>query len=78
MNDPTLDKEYEKLLIARVHEGMSEAYKELDNEREADSHLIDFYNTFPQLVPFSNLKMRLKLVAPAEGGNEMINSILSI
>ncbi|MEP5612041.1 MAG: hypothetical protein ABJP45_07310 [Cyclobacteriaceae bacterium] len=77
LDDPTLDDEYEKLLIARVHEGMSEAYEALDNRSEADRHLINFYNTFPQLVPFSDLKMKMKLEAPAVGDDEMVNSILS-
>ncbi len=76
LNDPTLDEEYEKLLMARVYEGMSEAYLALDNEREADRYMVDFFETYPQLVPFSDLKMKMKLETAAYGSNEIASSII--
>ena len=75
LNDPTLDSNYERLLIARVQEGLSDAHDMLDNRSEADRYLRDFYRTFPQLLPFSGLKMKLKL--EAVGIDEKSNAILS-
>ena len=70
LEDPTLDEEYEKLLIARSYEALSLAYVTLDNLTESDKYLIKFYETFPQLVPFSDLKMKLRLDADATNGGE--------
>lgn len=76
LDDPTLNAEYEKLLIARVYEGISEAYQVLGNEVDADRYLVDFYKTYPQLVPFSSLKMKMKLEATALGDDERTSAIL--
>ncbi|HNP17623.1 MAG TPA: hypothetical protein PKL31_04235 [Fulvivirga sp.] len=59
--DKTLDQTYEKLLMARAYEGLSIAFGELDKSKEATENLLKFYNTYPQLVPFSPLKMKFKL-----------------
>lgn len=77
LSDPALDKEYEKLLIARVHEGMNKAHEKLENTREAERHLVEFYRTFPQLVPFSDLRMKLKLEASPVTTNKITQSILA-
>lgn len=75
--DPDLDAAYEKLLIARVHEALSQAYAVQENETQADQHLRAFYTQFPQLVPFSELKMKLKLELPPESDEQQIRSITS-
>ncbi|WP_456441993.1 hypothetical protein [Psychroserpens sp.] len=56
-----LDFENEKLLIARINEGLSTAYAEKDNIVSANENLLEFYNNFPQLVPYSILKMKFNL-----------------
>ena len=64
-----LDSENEKLLIARINEGLSTAYAEKDNIPSANENLLAFYNNFPQLVPYSNLKMKFNL--------EVTNNVLT-
>ena len=59
--DPTLDPENEKLLIARVYEAFALIYDELENEAERDRYVLMFYETYPQLVPYSGLEMKFGL-----------------
>ena len=61
LEDETLNPEYEKLLIARTYEGLSIAFNKLEKSEESESFLLKFFQTYPQLVPFSALKMRFKL-----------------
>lgn len=61
LKDESLDDIYEKLLIARVYEGLSLAYSELEKHKEADDYLYEFYDTYPELVPFSEIEMQFKL-----------------
>lgn len=56
-----LDDTNEKLLIARINEGLSKAYIEKDNMVLANENLMSFYMNFPQLVPYSDLKMKFNL-----------------
>ncbi|WCO01737.1 hypothetical protein [Psychroserpens ponticola] len=56
-----LDTENEILLIARINEALSKAYTEKDDSASANKYLIDFYNNYPQLVPYSSLKMKFNL-----------------
>lgn len=56
-----LDPTNEKLLIARINEGLSKAYLEKDNTISANEQLLAFYINFPQLVPYSSLKMKFNL-----------------
>lgn len=76
LSDPTLNLEYEKLFIARVNEAMSAAHQSQENTDEADQHLLEFYQTYPQLVPFSDLTMKLKMDASA-ANIETAQSILT-
>lgn len=77
LEDPTLDKEYEKLLIARVHEGMSLAYHELEDESEANYHTMEFYRNYPQLVPFSDQKIKFRLDVTAISDDEAAQKVIS-
>jgi len=61
LEDPELNKEYEKLLIARTHEAMAITASEMENQTKEDEHLLRFYQTYPELVPYSQLKMTFKL-----------------
>jgi len=77
LQDPTLDKEYEKLLIARVNEGMAAAYEGMGQAESASECQLEFYKTYPQLVPFSDQKIGLKLEATGLEGNEATDAILN-
>ncbi|WP_460220345.1 hypothetical protein [Psychroserpens sp. MEBiC05023] len=61
LKDEFLDTENEKLLIARIHEALSKAYAENDDTNLADENLLAFYNMYPQLIPYSDLKMKFNL-----------------
>ncbi|WP_435413352.1 hypothetical protein [Psychroserpens mesophilus] len=58
LEDDYLDETNEKLLIARIHEGLSKAYEEKENMVAANDNLMAFYMNFPQLLPYSDLKMK--------------------
>lgn len=61
LNDKSLDKENELLLIARIYEALANAYDELDKEWDRDRYILKLYQTYPQLVPFSDLEMKFNL-----------------
>jgi hypothetical protein len=61
LEDKYLDEANEKLLLARVNEGLSKAYEEKDNMVAANDNLMAFYMNFPQLVPYSDLTMKFNL-----------------
>jgi hypothetical protein len=61
LKDEFLDTKAEKLLIARIHEGLSIAYDEKDNAASAKENLLAFYRNFPQLFPYSELTMKFNL-----------------
>lgn len=69
LEDEYLDITNEKLLLARINEGLSKAYLEKDEVILANEHLMSFYNNFPQQVPYSELKMKFNL--------EVINNTLT-
>lgn len=74
--DEALDGEYEKLLIARVHESLSLAYEQQEQEEKASEHLLSFYKSFPQLVPLSEATMKFKLELQEVDNNEQATSII--
>ncbi|MGB0525363.1 MAG: hypothetical protein ACPGJS_20480 [Flammeovirgaceae bacterium] len=59
--DTSLDAVNEKLLLARTHEALAELYDEEDNENKRDEEMIEFMKIYPQLVPFSEQKMKFHL-----------------
>jgi len=61
LNDDDFDEEYEKLLTARIHETLAYIYQKTDVTGKFDEHINQFYNTYPQLVPFSESEMSFKL-----------------
>lgn len=60
-NDPALDAQYEKLLIARILQAQAECAKELDKGNDYNDRLYKMYQYYPQLIPFSGLKMNMYL-----------------
>lgn len=53
-----IDKNFEKLFLARLYEIMATSY---DNSSERDNYAGLFYDEFPQLVPFSGLKPKMNV-----------------
>jgi hypothetical protein len=61
LTDPTIDGEYEKLFLARVYQAEAECAKELKNEGEKNDWLYRMYTIYPQLVPFIEMPMNMRL-----------------
>lgn len=61
LESESLDPSYEKLLLARTHEGLSKAYLAKDDELAADENLKLFYKNFPQLLPYTDVEMKFNL-----------------
>ncbi|MEM9895638.1 MAG: hypothetical protein AAF789_04660 [Bacteroidota bacterium] len=76
LEDPTLDIEYEKLLIARTHEGLTSAYRKLEEFSTADRHFQSFFENYPQLVPFSEMPIKISLDASGLENNPKTGKML--
>ncbi|RMI19697.1 MAG: hypothetical protein D6681_02765, partial [Calditrichaeota bacterium] len=61
LRDPDLNQEYEKLLIARIHESCARIAEAEGWEPQQEFHLNMLYYTYPQLIPFSDVRMRFRL-----------------
>jgi hypothetical protein len=59
--DPKLDTDYERLLLARVHEALAACAEEQKDEAGRAEHLYQFTTLFPQLVPFSGQRVPMRL-----------------
>ncbi len=71
LSDPRLDKDYEKLLIARIHEQCAVLADENGWGPQKEFHLNELYRIYPTLVPFSDAQMtfRLKVSADVAGSD---------
>jgi tetratricopeptide (TPR) repeat protein len=58
----TVDTANEKLFLGRLYEGLAKAYDEDGNERDAEFYGNVLIEEYPQLIPFSNLPVKMKLV----------------
>lgn len=56
-----LDTAHEKLYLARIAENLSHQYLVDDEKEKYDKMMAYTYYEFPQTIPFSGLKMRMKL-----------------
>lgn len=68
LNDPDREDPYQTLLMARVYEGLALA----SSGEERQGYTRQFYQLYPQLVPFSDLTMTFNLKAENSNGMEDI------
>jgi hypothetical protein len=61
LTDPKLDKEYERLLIARIHENGALIAEKEGWEPQKVFHLNELYRSYPQLIPYSDVRMVFRL-----------------
>lgn len=61
LTDMKLDQEYEKLLLARSYQALAICAGELDDPASRNDYLYRAYALYPQLLPFTNLKMNMRL-----------------
>jgi hypothetical protein len=59
--DKNIDKDYEQLFTARVYQAQAECAKHDKDDALYNRCMYRMYTTFPQLVPFSGLKMNMNL-----------------
>lgn len=61
LNDMMIDKEYEKLLLARVYESLSICKQELEGNHSNQFELAKLLSTYPQLIPYSGIRVPMRL-----------------
>jgi tetratricopeptide (TPR) repeat protein len=59
--DSVKHDEYEKLYLARLFEALALANEASGTNADHDKFRTQFYQTYPQLVPYSDVKMKFKL-----------------
>jgi hypothetical protein len=66
-----LDTSHEKLFLARLYESLANAYS-YDGEKDKYQDMVyNFFEEYPQLVPFSGFKMKINLSAsPVDNATE--------
>jgi len=70
------DKEYEKLYSARLYEALAQANEASGSNSNFEKFRNQFYQIYPQLAPFSSIKMKFRLETKTEGV-ESAKTILS-
>lgn len=61
ITDPNVDEAYEKLFIARIYQAQAECARERKSEGEQADWLYRMYVLYPQLVPFAEMPMNMRL-----------------
>ncbi len=68
LNDPDMDRDHEKLLIARCHEALCRIYDKMNVPQEYKTNLLALYSIYPQLVPYRKniMSFNLEINGPTE------------
>jgi hypothetical protein len=61
IKDVTVDTANEKLFLGRLYEGLAKGYDDNGNNKDFEFYSNVLYEEFPQLLPFSNLTIKMKL-----------------
>lgn len=59
--DPNTDAEYEQLFAARCFQALAECADKQDDPAARDKWTYKMYQSFPQLLPFTQLKLKMQL-----------------
>ncbi|MCB0267422.1 MAG: hypothetical protein KDH95_04580 [Calditrichaeota bacterium] len=70
LSDSKLDNQYERLLIARIHQNAGEIAAEEGWQPQRIFHTNMLYQNYPELVPFSGLQMAFRLNVNESLANE--------
>jgi hypothetical protein len=73
LNDPEINDPYNKLLYARTCEGMALA---APNSDEKSYWTMELYRAFPQLIPFTELRMEFRAAGNTFGKRDMISGVI--
>ncbi|MBA2250263.1 MAG: hypothetical protein H0W12_08730 [Chitinophagaceae bacterium] len=58
-----LDTAHEKLFLGRLYEGLAKNYDNDGDDQKLNTMLFYLHHDYPQLIPYSGLKMKVKLTA---------------
>ncbi len=72
IQDPAIDSEYEQLFLARVFEATAICAKEQDDDAAYRKAANGFYSSFPQLVPFSDVRVHFKMNVSGQVDKKLI------
>jgi hypothetical protein len=73
-NENTVSKNYEKLFLARAYELLAKCGE--NQGLNSDSQKAQYFEEFPQLIPFSGINMKLKLTSSGVD-DELIKKVMS-
>ena len=73
--DNNLDAEYEKLLIARTLQAQAEIAEKKKDDRTYNDRVYRMYRNYPQLVPYSGLKMNMRLYINGDAPKDFIDRL---
>ncbi|MEO5985251.1 MAG: hypothetical protein ABIP80_07065, partial [Ferruginibacter sp.] len=61
LNNTLLDTSNEKLFLGRLYESLAKNYEEQGEKDAKDNMLANIFYTYPQVLPFTDLKAKMKL-----------------
>lgn len=73
--DPTIDTDYEKLLVAQVLQAQATCALKEDKMSIFYNRMSNMYRHYPQLIPYSSLQMGLRLTATGTVPQKMLNRL---
>lgn len=75
LSDPNIDADYEKLFIARIFQAQAACAHERKDKTASDEWLYRLYQTYPQLIPNTGMKMNMHLRISGAVDNETVNRL---
>lgn len=75
LDQQKIDPEYEKLFLARTYEALAQCAAELKQSNERNRYLFLYYQTYPQLMPYSGLKANMSLTVSGDEATEVVNRL---
>ncbi|RYD55108.1 MAG: hypothetical protein EOP56_17205 [Sphingobacteriales bacterium] len=73
--DPNIDKEYEKLLLARVYQAQAECAEERKDKDAYNQWVYRAYITYPQLLPNTGLAMNMRLHVSGQSSEDIVQRL---
>ncbi len=61
LREPNIDLDYEKLFVARIFQAEAECAKQRKDNEAYNDWMYRLYDTYPQLVPYTGLRMNMRL-----------------
>ncbi len=75
LNESSADTATEKLYFARLYEVLAKSYEKEDDLTKFNTYKNNMYETYPQLVPFSGIRMQMNLSVTGENDG-IITSVI--